>query len=79
MDKLSQESIEDVRQHFGFFDRDGNGFIDVKEFIKLLQTISPSATEEQAVKGFDIVDENQDGLIEFDEFLEWWRSVWYEF
>ena len=79
MQQLSHESIEDIRQHFKFFDRDGNGFIDVKEFIELINAISPEATEAQAVTGFELVDENGDGLIEFDEFLGWWQTIWYEF
>lgn len=79
MQELSQEKIEEVRQNFNFFDRDSNGFIEVKEFIELLKTISPATTEAQAVSGFELVDENNDGLIEFDEFLTWWQTVWYEF
>ncbi|MFK8029728.1 MAG: EF-hand domain-containing protein [Gammaproteobacteria bacterium] len=79
MQQLSPEKIEETRQNFSFFDRDGNGFIDVKEFIELIKTISPETTEAQAINGFELVDENTDGLIEFDEFLEWWQTVWYEF
>ncbi len=79
MTNLSQESIDEVRENFAFFDQDGNGFIDIKEFIKLLKTISPNATEEQAVNGFEFIDENGDGLIELEEFVGWWQSVWYEF
>lgn len=79
MTQLSQESVEEIKQHFAFFDRDDNGFIDIKEFIELLKAISPGATEEQAVNGFEVVDNNRDGLIEFREFLSWWRTIWYEF
>ncbi len=79
MQQLSQESVEEIRQHFNFFDRDGNGFIEVKEFIALLKEISPKTTTSQAITGFELVDENNDGLIEFEEFMEWWQTVWYEF
>lgn len=79
MQQLSHDSTEEVRKNFAFFDRDGNGFIDIKEFIELIKTISPEATEAQAVTGFELVDENKDGLIEFEEFLAWWQTVWYEF
>ena len=79
MQNLSHESIEEIRENFKFFDRDNNGYIDVKEFIKLLKIISPSTSTEQSVNGFELVDENNDGLIEFEEFIEWWQSVWYEF
>ena len=79
MQQLNHESIKQVREHFSFFDRDGNGFIDVKEFIELLKEISPKTSDEQAITGFELVDENNDGLIEFEEFLGWWQTVWYEF
>jgi len=79
MKPLSQESVAEIKQHFEFFDRDGNGYIDIKEFIELIKAISPKATDDQAVDGFELVDNNQDGLIEFREFLTWWRTVWYEF
>lgn len=79
MNKLSHESVAEIREHFAFFDQDNNGFIDIKEFIKLLKTISPSSTDEQAVNGFELIDENEDGLIELNEFVDWWQLVWYEF
>lgn len=79
MQQLSHESIEEIREHFSFFDRDGNGSIDVEEFIKLLREISPKTTYSQAISGFELVDENGDGSIAFEEFLAWWQTVWYEF
>ncbi|MRX26967.1 EF-hand domain-containing protein [Kangiella sp. HZ709] len=79
MKPLSEESLNEVRKNFTFFDRDGNGEIDVEEFEKLLQVLSPDATEEQAKRGFEIIDENNDGHIDFEEFLEWWQTCWWEF
>ncbi len=66
MQQLSKESIEEIRENFSFCDRDGNGFIDIKEFMELLKVISPKTSDEQALTGFELVDENNDGLIEFD-------------
>ena len=79
MQQLSHESIQEIREHFSFFDRDGNGSIDVEEFTELLKVISPDTSEAQAITGFELVDENNDSLIEFEEFLGWWQTVWYEF
>ena len=79
MKTLSQESVEEIRVHFEFFDENNNGYLDVKEFIKLLKTITPAITTEQGVNGFEYVDTNKDGLIEFDEFITWWRTNWTEF
>lgn len=79
MQKLSQETIEEIQGHFEFFDEDKNGYIDIKEFIRLLKTIEPATTQSQAVNGFELIDQNNDGLIEVDEFVDWWQTVWYEF
>lgn len=79
MKPLTKEHIEEVKEHFDFFDTDNNGQIDIKEFAKLLQTLSPDASEEQIQRGFEWVDSNHDTHIEFNEFLEWWETCWWEF
>lgn len=79
MKPLAEEQLAEVKSNFNFFDRDGNGEIDVEEFTELLQVISPDSTDEQAKRGFAIIDENDDGHIDFDEFLEWWQTCWWEF
>lgn len=79
MKKLPEEKLNEVKKNFDFFDRDGNGEIDLDEFEQLLKVISPDATEEQAKRGFAIIDENSDGHIDFNEFLEWWETCWWEF
>lgn len=79
MKTLSSETIEQIKGHFEYFDRDGNGQIDLNEFTELLSTISPQSTESQAEEGFSIVDENADGQVDFDEFLAWWKMTWWEF
>ena len=78
-DKPSKEKLDEIRSNFDYFDRDGNGQIDVKEFTKLLQVIEPTATNEQAAKGFDIIDADDNGHIDFDEFIEWWESHWWQY
>ncbi len=77
--QLEAKEIAQIREEFDFFDKDKNGEIDQKEFWELLKIISPKATEEQAYEGFDIIDENDDGVINFDEFLAWWQSNWWEY
>ncbi len=79
MKPLAEEQLAEVKKNFDFFDRDGNGEIDVEEFAKLLQVLSPDSNDEQAKRGFAIIDENDDGHIDFDEFLEWWQTCWWEF
>ena len=79
MKPLTDAHIQEVRKHFAYFDTDNNGRIDFKEFEYLLKVLSPDVSQEQVRRGFDLVDKNHDTHIEFDEFLEWWESCWWEF
>jgi len=77
--QLSDEKIEDIKKDFSFFDRDGNGQIDLTEFIELLTVISPKTKASHVEEGFKLIDENNDGFIDFEEFLEWWQECWWEY
>lgn len=79
MKALNDKQIEGIKNHFRFFDRDNNGAIDVEEFAELLRVLSPESTQVQAQKGFSLIDTDGSGYIEFDEFLEWWKSCWWEY
>ncbi|MBE1301114.1 MAG: EF-hand domain-containing protein [Alteromonadaceae bacterium] len=76
---LDQERIAQIREEFDYFDKDKNGDIDQGEFWELLKILSPKASEEQAAEGFSLIDENSDGVINFEEFLAWWQSNWWEY
>jgi calmodulin/calcium-binding protein CML/plastin-2 len=75
----SQDKLDEIRKNFDYFDRDGNGHIDVSEFTKLLKVIEPSSTKAQAEKGFDIIDSDDNGHIDLDEFIAWWQSHWWQY
>ncbi len=77
--QISAEQLVEIEENFAFFDRDYNNEIDIGEFTKLLRVISPTATLEQAHAGFKFIDKNQDGHIDFDEFLGWWETCWWEY
>lgn len=77
--QLSKAEIEEARSNFNFFDRDGNGQIDLTEFIELLTVISPKTKASHVEEGFRLIDSNDDGFIDFDEFLDWWQECWWEY
>ena len=77
--KPSKEKLADIRKNFDFFDDDHNGSIDLKEFVRLLKVIEPSATQKQAEQGFTIIDADDNGTIDFDEFISWWESYWWQY
>lgn len=77
--QLSKAEIEEAKSNFNFFDRDGNGQIDLPEFIELLTVISPKTKASHVEEGFRLIDSNDDGFIDFDEFLDWWQDCWWEY
>ncbi len=77
--EIPLQQLKEIKENFSFFDRDKNNQIDINEFTQLLQIISPEATKAQAESGFSIVDENNDGSIDLEEFIGWWQTCWWEY
>ncbi|HOP22283.1 MAG TPA: EF-hand domain-containing protein [Gammaproteobacteria bacterium] len=76
MAELTQEEIAEIKDHFDFFDNNGNGLLEENEFIKLFKVLAPDASREMAIRGFHTIDEDGNGTVEFDEFLDWWQMNW---
>ena len=66
--------IEEIKEIFEHFDRDANGIIDVNEFRQILTTLDPDIGADEIDMGLTIVDANGNGMIEFDEFINWWSQ-----
>lgn len=64
----------ELRETFEYFDRDHNGTIDRDEFTQLLDALGAEMSAEEASIGFEIIDADGNGVIEFREFLDWWSS-----
>ncbi len=77
--ELSEQKIAEIKKDFDFFDRDGNGQIDLVEFIELLTVIAPKTKANKVEDGFKSIDTNNDGHIDFGEFLAWWQKCWWEY
>jgi Ca2+-binding EF-hand superfamily protein len=77
--KLTEQQLNDIRSEFNFFDRDGNGMIELPEFIELLTVLSPKTKVSSVEEGFNLIDDNHDGSIDFEEFVHWWQEGWWKY
>lgn len=76
---LTAEKVAEIRKEFDFFDRDGNETIDLPEFIELLTILSPKTKVSHVQEGFRMIDKNNNGSINFADFLDWWEQSWWEY
>jgi len=59
---------------FQFFDRDGNGVISSEEFKNVMTELGDPLTDEECMLFMSIVDKNNDGQVQYEEFLEALKS-----
>jgi Ca2+-binding EF-hand superfamily protein len=59
----------ELLESFKALDLDGSGFIDPQNIKEVLSRLGSSLTDEEARKLVEIADDNQNGVIEFDEFV----------
>ncbi|VUZ56472.1 unnamed protein product [Hymenolepis diminuta] len=68
--ELSMEEIDELKEAFALFDKDGNGSISRGELKYLMTSLGQNPTRENIKKMIDEVDVDGNGLIDFDEFLK---------
>merc|ERR1712094_26883 len=65
-------SIGLIKTQFKLYDLDGNGTIEAKELSRLFQVLdSERWTDERVERLLMMVDKNEDGHIQFGEFIDW--------
>jgi Ca2+-binding EF-hand superfamily protein len=64
-----------LREDFDFNDLNKDGKLSLGEFIRFMETVDEEITAEECQIGFDEIDSNRDGAIEFEEFLAWWTET----
>ena len=63
-----------LREDFNFNDLNHDGMLTLGEFIRFMSKLDPQISPEECRIGFDEIDTNRDGAIEFDEFTVWWND-----
>jgi calmodulin/calcium-binding protein CML/plastin-2 len=72
--KPSEEELDELREAFDYNDRNADGMIQVDEFAEMLDELEAEMTESETRTGFRDIDSNDDGLIDFAEFVTWWAE-----
>ena len=70
----TEEKLDELREAFDYNDRDGDGRIQLDEFSAMLDELDAEMSRQEIEIGFKDIDTNDDGLIDFDEFVAWWTE-----
>lgn len=62
-----------VEKAFRYYDRDESQTIDSSELKSLLEDLGVEATNDRLREAFNDLDANGDGVITYQEFLNWWH------
>ena len=65
-----RQGVENARRLFNKIDSNGNGSIELSEFISAYQKIDPSVADVHLRQMFEEADVDEDGKLTFDEFLK---------
>ncbi len=65
---------EELRENFDHFDRNRDGRLDLAEFSELMEALGALEPGESASMGFQAIDTDSSGLVEFDEFVRWFSQ-----
>ncbi|KAE8677656.1 Calmodulin-2 [Hibiscus syriacus] len=66
---LTEEHIVEFKEAFYLFDKDGDGCITVEELATVIRSLDQNPTEEELQDMIREVDADENGTIEFAEFL----------
>jgi calmodulin len=67
--KMVETQLAEIRAAFDLFDTDKDGTIDFGELKAALQALKQPASDTDVRKMIALVDENRDGVVNFDEFI----------
>ena len=67
---LTEEQLEEFREAFDLFDKDGDGTISTGELKNLLRCFGQACNDEEAREIIDLYDRGETGSLEFEHMVE---------
>ena len=74
MATISREQRDELHKDFAYNDKNKDGRISLPEFRALLADLEADVSDQESRIGFQSVDTDHDGSIDFEEFVAWWTS-----
>lgn len=65
---------EELEETFDYNDADKDGRIEFHEFVNMLRDLEARVSAAEAKLGFAEIDTDNDGVIDVDEFVDWWQE-----
>ena len=66
---VPKDKINEYKEAFDMFDKDGSGTIDVNEIVKIMKNFGYPIKKSEAQKLISQIDDNGDGELDFEEFV----------
>ena len=66
---VPEDKINEYKEAFDMFDKDGSGTIDVNEIVKIMKNFGYPIKKSEAQKLISQIDDNGDGELDFEEFV----------
>ena len=72
---IPEEELEEYRDAFKLFDKDGSGSISPNEFLKVLKNLGQNISKQEANDLIMELDSDGSGEIGFDEFISYMKKI----
>ena len=69
MEMMTSESINKIRSIFNSYDKDETGYLDGIEMQNFFKSMETYFTKSELSEAMYIIDSNNDGKVNFDEFI----------
>ena len=69
---MDDETLDEITEIFGHYDKDKSGSIDPTELLVLLRALGDEPTADDLAMALEALDLDHNGQISFAEFVTWW-------